>query len=91
MEKITLEGDFNDSFDVYAGLNQQSLVRYIFDPLAMVHFMDFFPYNFWEIVGSEMYVAITSNHENSTSVLKNAVKLLDEIRPAVAIPPEKLS
>ena len=83
LERVVLEGDFNEHFDLYAAAGQQQQSRYVMDPEAMLSFMNFLQYNFWEIAGSEMYVVISRDHKKSNDALKEAPEFLEQITPAI--------
>jgi len=56
MEKVDLEGDFGDYFDVFCAPGQQVQTRYVLNPKGMEAFIDYIKINTWEVVGDQMYV-----------------------------------
>jgi Zn-finger nucleic acid-binding protein len=56
MEKVELEGDFSDYFDVFCAPGQQVQVRYVFNPEGMATFEKYVKDNCWEVVGDQLYV-----------------------------------
>ncbi|MDB5182792.1 MAG: hypothetical protein JWO47_576 [Candidatus Saccharibacteria bacterium] len=56
MEKVDLEGDFSQYFDVFCALGQQVQTRYVLNPKGMQDFIKYIQNNCWEIVGDQMYV-----------------------------------
>lgn len=55
MEKVILEGNYQDYFSLYVEEGQQSLTRYHLDPHAMGFSIDFCKSFHWEIVNGALY------------------------------------
>ncbi|HEY5152575.1 MAG TPA: hypothetical protein VII55_01230, partial [Candidatus Saccharimonadales bacterium] len=66
MEKVVLEGDFPDYFDIYADKGQQFEVRTVLDPSAMAFVVDYCQSHFWEINDSELYIVATDTDKSDT-------------------------
>lgn len=87
MEPVTLEGDFNNYFSLYADKNMQTLSRYVMDPKAMLFSLEFCRSHSWEIVDNSLYFVdefSTSSEGDTTSAFKDIVNFVDEIKPALA-------
>jgi hypothetical protein len=82
MEKIILEGDFKDYFDIYANKNEQVLVREVLHPRAMAYVVDYCRSHFWEISGSELYFVIRSHDKDENSVIDESQQFIEAIKPA---------
>lgn len=85
-EKVELEGDFPDYFQLYAGEDMQTLARYVLDPAAMAFIIDFCRHHSWEIVNNKLLVVeekdgIAAN--NQQTIYDLLPKFVQEIRPAV--------
>lgn len=78
-EKMTLEGDYPNYFDLYVEKDQQMEGRYVLDPKAMVFTVDFCRNFNWEIVGSSLFFLSAS--ELPTHAIVD--QFVAEIRPAV--------
>lgn len=83
MEKVVLEGDFSDYFDLYASKGQQFEVRLTLDPAAMEFVIDYCRANFWEINGSTLYFVIASDQKGDINLLETSQKFAHEIQPAL--------
>ncbi len=81
-EPVTLEGDYNNYFNLYAQNGEQTETRYVLDPAAMVFTIDFCSQYYWEIQGDSLY--LISMHDSPSFDLVD--QFIDEIRPAVEIP-----
>lgn len=81
-DTISLEGDFNSYFALYAPESQQTQVRYVFDPAAMEYVVDYCQNYFWEIYNDTMYFAIEPNHKDA-DVLDNSLEFIKQIKPAI--------
>ena len=81
-DNISLEGDFNNYFALYAPSSQQNQVRYVFDPAAMQYVVDYCQNYFWEIYNDTMYFAVEPNHKD-TDVLNNSIEFIKQIKPAI--------
>lgn len=86
MERVDLEGDYNDFFTLYAEKGMQEDARYALDPKAMVFTIDFCQSHNWEIVGNMLYfVQATPNAPvDPTNMADDVVKFVNEVRPALA-------
>jgi hypothetical protein len=87
MEKVDLEGNFSDFFDVYCAPGQQSQTRYILNPKGMEEFMIYIQKNCWEIVGDQLYVvgsALDVMKGKNLTVLEDSVAFIKAIRPVIA-------
>jgi Zn-finger nucleic acid-binding protein len=84
LEKVDLEGDFPNHFDLFAAPNQQSTTRYVFDPEAMQSVIKYCENHFWELVGDELYV-VASNKTKSAEggIIKDSTDFIGQIRPAI--------
>jgi len=83
MQKITLEGDFPDYFDLYASANQDLQVRMVLDPSAMEFVEDYCHDHFWEIHDSELYFAITSSDKENEDFVQQSAQFVSAIKPAL--------
>lgn len=81
LEEITLEGDFPNTFSIFAEPGQDVQVRYILDPKAMQFAVDYCASNFWEIAGDEMYIVATADQKGSMDLVTDSTKFVEEIRP----------
>ena len=55
MESVSLEGDYDKYFTLYAEKGTQTDARYVLDPKAMAFTIDFCKSHSWEIRESEFY------------------------------------
>lgn len=87
MEKVDLEGNYSEVFNLYCEQGMQVDTRYALDPKAMVFTLDFCQNQNWEIVGNELYFVATSSMRldpnDKTSLFEDAQQFIEEIRPAV--------
>jgi hypothetical protein len=85
MEKVDLEGDYNDYFTLYAEAGMQIDSRYVMDPKAMVFTIDFCQSHNWEIVGNLLYfVQATPNApDDPTNMADDVETFINEIKPAL--------
>lgn len=83
MKKVTLEGDFPDYFDIYATEGQDFEVRYVLDPEAMGFVVDYCHSHFWEINNAELYFVSTRATQDSTAILEESQKFMEQIKPAL--------
>lgn len=93
MERVSLEGDYDAFFKLYADKDMQSRARYVLDPKAMAYTIDFCKSHSWEIIGSELYFVQENvpNLEGDTTPLWDDVeRFVEEIRPAVEVPLSEL-
>lgn len=87
MEKVSLEGDYNSYFTIYADKNMKSETQYILDPKAMVFTVDFCQSHNWEIVGSDLYFVQafgTGSADDNTDMWDDIANFVNEIKPAVS-------
>lgn len=78
MERVILEGNYQDFFSLYAQKGQQSLSRYHLDPQTMVFSIDFCKNFHWEIVNNTLYFL----DEGLLSSLEVADEFIRLIKPA---------
>lgn len=83
MEKVVLEGDFPDYFDIYASQGQQFMSRYVLDPKAMEFVIDFCRTHFWEINSSEFYIVASSQDDRADNIIESSLRFVDAIKPAL--------
>jgi hypothetical protein len=74
VERVILEGNFDQYFTVYCAAGKQVTARYILSPDNMQIFVDYFKSYSWEILGSKLYV-VGANLELSTEkgVIKDSI------------------
>lgn len=84
MEPAQLEGNFNDSFSLYAKRGQGPTNQYIFDPAAMEFVIDYCKNNFWEITNNKMYIACDSDKSGNMLFIKDSLEFVRQIQPATA-------
>src|SRR5665213_2154042 len=86
MEKVVLEGDFPDYFDIYAAKDQQFEVRTVLNPEAMSFVVDYCQSHFWEINDSELYIVATSTDKSNSgnpSIIEESQQFVRQIKPAL--------
>lgn len=83
MEKVELEGDFQEYFDIYAIKGQQFQVRYVLNPEAMDFVINFCRSHFWEISNSEFYIVATKDDKSNDNILDDSQKFVTAIKPAL--------
>lgn len=83
MEKVVLEGDFRDYFDVYAAKDQQIEAREVLNPKSMAFAVDFCKSHFWEINHSELYFAASSSDKGGDNAFQEAIDFVGQIKPAL--------
>lgn len=90
MEHVTLEGDYHDYFDLFCEKGMQQQARYVLDPKAMAHTIDFCQTHSWEIVGNELILVTTSEMQiagaSPDQARKEILDFIKEIRPALERP-----
>lgn len=88
LEKVDLEGDYNNYFTLYAEKGMQMDSRYALDPKAMVFTIDFCQSHNWEIVDNQLYfVQVGKNADNDpTSMTKDVEAFVTQIQPAIGKP-----
>lgn len=87
LEEVDLEGDYHKYFALYCGQGEQLDARYVLDPLAMVHVIDFCRHFSWEIVGNELYlVQDTAQAAKANPMFTQVLPFIEQIRPAVERP-----
>ncbi len=91
MERVELEGDYDNYFQLYCENHQQTQVRYILDTAAMAFTIDFCRSHNWEILDNVLYFVQSSPNvaPDNTDMLNDLVPFIDHIKPAVAIPLSK--
>lgn len=88
LEKVTLEGNYEKYFTLFAAKGMGSDTQYVLDPKAMVFTIDFCQSHSWEIVDNELYFAQTTSNipEDPTLMADDVVQFVKEIEPAIAKP-----
>lgn len=86
-ERVTLEGLYNETFDLFAAHNQQTQSRYILDPTAMVFTLDFCARYHWEILGDMLYFYGVDDNPDFAII----DEFIRQIRPAVEIASSRAS
>lgn len=93
MERVSLEGDYDNYFTLFTEKNMQSQSRYVLDPKAMVFTVDFCQSHNWEIIDDELYFVRgrgSKSAQDPTLMYDDVVKFVEEIRPAIAEAPSRL-
>jgi len=85
MERVNLEGNYDDYFTLYADTGQQVQSRYVLDPAAMVFTIDFCRQFNWEIIEDTLYF-MNQGHLPSFEIVDQFVA---QIRPAVEVPSDR--
>lgn len=85
LEPVTLEGTYNQVFNLYAEHDQQVQSRYVLDPAAMVFTLDFCSKFNWEILGDTLYFMDT-DHLPTFEIVDEFVA---QIRPTIEIPSDR--
>ncbi len=83
MEKVELEGDFDDYFDLYAAKGQQIEVREVLNPKSMAYVVDYCGSHFWEINRAELYFAASSTDKGAGNIFEEAQEFVNQIKPAL--------
>lgn len=87
LEEVSLEGNYHEHFALYCGKGEQMETRYVLDPLAMVHVIDFCRHFSWELVGNELYlVQDTAQAAKADPMFTQVLPFIEQIRPAVERP-----
>ncbi len=89
MERIDLEGNYSQFFDLFCEHNMQESARYVLDPEAMIFTLDFCQSQNWELVDNDLYfVKSNGMHDpnDPTYLLDDILTFVKEIRPAVEKP-----
>lgn len=89
METVTLEGNYDKHFKLYAEKNMQITTRYIVDPADMVFTIDFCKSHCWEIIDDELYFVqeFGAGDKNDPTFMFNDIEeFINGIRPAKFIP-----
>jgi len=87
LEEVHLEGDYHKHFALYCAKGEQAEARYVLDPLAMVHVIDFCRHFSWEIVGNELYlVQDTAQAAKASPMFTQVLPFIEQIRPALERP-----
>lgn len=84
LEAVMLEGDYHNFFQLYAEHGQQVTARYLLDPKAMAHVIDYCRHHAWELIGSELY--LLSEGKAGSTMPTGVAAFINEIRPVVARP-----
>lgn len=85
MEPVTLEGTYNQVFNLYAEPNQQVQSRYVLDPTAMVFTLDFCSKFNWEILNDTLFF-MDAEHFPTFEIVDEFV---EQIRPAIEVPSDR--
>lgn len=83
MEKVVLEGDFPDYFDIYAATGEQVNVREVLNPKAMAYVVDYCRTHFWEINNAEMYFVASEDDKANDNIFEEAREFVTQIKPAL--------
>lgn len=87
LEEVHLEGDYHKHFALYCAQGEQAEARYVLDPLAMVHVIDFCRHFSWELVGNELYlVQDTTQAAKAEPMFAQVLPFIEQIRPALERP-----
>ena len=84
MDRVDLEGDYPNTFDLYAGKEQASITQYMLDPEAMEYTVQYCQNFIWEIVDSTMYIISATTHILPEDTLERSVLFAKQIKPALA-------
>ena len=86
MERVDLEGDYQNYFTLFAEKKQQVEARYTLDPAAMAFTVDFCRSHNWEIINKELYFLQSGANEPSdpTDMFKDITTFIEQIRPAIS-------
>ena len=82
LEKVDLEGDFTNYFNLYALSDQKMQARYVFDPAAMAYVVDYCQEFFWEIINDEIYF-VAEHTQDSTKMVNSSIDFVKQIEPAI--------
>lgn len=83
MEKVELEGDFPDYFDIYAAPGQEAAVRLVLNPESMAYVVDYCRTHFWEINCSELYIVASENDRKGDNFIADSQCFIEQIKPAL--------
>jgi len=83
MEKVVLEGDFSDYFDLYAPRDQQINVREVLHPRSMEYVVDFCRTHFWEINQSMLYFVASTDDKSGGNIFEEGQNFANYIKPAL--------
>lgn len=89
MERVELEGDYPDRFNLFCEKGMQTQTRHALDPKAMVFTLDFCQSHSWEIVGNELYFVQeddAKSNNDPTLMYDDIAAFVEQIRPAVQLP-----
>lgn len=89
MQRVQLEGDYQDYFTLYSEQGSGADTQYVLDPKAMIFTIDFCQSQSWEIVGNELYFIQTSgtvDGHDTTSMEQDVAVFVSNIRPALEAP-----
>lgn len=88
LERVTLEGNYEKYFTLFAARTMHSDTQYVLDPKAMVFTIDFCQSHSWEIVDNELYFVQSGNNapNDPTLMANDVVRFVEEIRPAISRP-----
>ena len=88
LERVTLEGNYEKYFTLFAARTMHSDTQYVLDPKAMVFTIDFCQSHSWEIVDNELYFVQSGNNapNRPTLMANDVVRFVEEIRPAISRP-----
>lgn len=83
MERVELEGDFSDYFDLFAAKGEQIDVRSVLAPDAMAYVVDYCGQHFWEINRAEMYFVGSTEDKAAGDIFQEARDFVGKIKPAL--------
>lgn len=85
IEKVDLEGNYDDYFSLFAEKGMQMEARYVLDPAAMEFTIDFCKSYNWEIIKDTLYLVIAGDNDpnDKTSIKDDIARFVAEIRPAI--------
>lgn len=87
MEKVHLEGQYDEYFNLYCEKGMQDSARYVLDPAAMEFTIDFCQSHSWEISGNSLYFVQSSAMKRSndpTNMYEDLPTFIEQITPALA-------
>jgi Zn-finger nucleic acid-binding protein len=88
MERVVLEGNYDNYFTLYAERGSGSDTQYVLNPTAMIFTIDFCQSQNWEIVDNELYFVQafgTGDKKDMTSMEQDVATFVEKIRPALEV------
>lgn len=88
LERVSLEGDYDNYFTLYAEKGMQTQSRYVLDPKAMAFTIDFCRSHNWEILGGDLYFIQASGQASGdpTAMANDIVPFVAQIRSSIEVP-----